>query len=85
MKEVREGKRRWNIYRARMKKGLTLKDVSELAYLSDATVQMYEIGKATPATARSWESFDSICRVLNLTREQALPITDEKLDEQDGV
>lgn len=83
-KDVNEGKRRWAIYRARKKKGFTLKDVSELAFLSDATIEMYEIGKLTPATARSWESFDAICKALNLTREEALPITDEKLCEQDG-
>ena len=77
-KDVSNGKRRWAIYKARKKRNLTLMQVARLAFVSYETVLNYESARRTPKQKRAWESFDAICEVLNLTREEALVVSEAK-------
>lgn len=83
-KDVNEGKRRWAMYHARKRKGLTLVQVGELLFMNYITVSNYESGRRTPHQKRAWDNFDAICQLLDITREEALVITDERVQQGDG-
>ena len=83
-RDVNRGKRRWAIYHARKAKGLTLKQLADKLHLDYITVSNYESGRRTPKQKRAWDSFDAICQLLDITREEALVITDERVQQGDG-